>query len=382
MKVLHVVEGFSAEYGGLSRAVAGLANAQVSQELSVEILTTARKNERLLTVPGVHIQTFRRGILGGWIGSRGLASVANESVAWADIIHIHGLWRYPQFHVSRLAASLGKPYVVSPHGMLDAWAMRQKRLFKKIYGRLVERQTLKQASALHALTEQEASDLRRINADESLFVIPNGVDLLEFQHLPEGAVFLRRYPALAGKQIVLFLGRMHQKKGLDLLARSFCKVASLRANVVLVIAGPDEGRYSSVVQSLLRHVPEDRVLFTGILHDNDRLAALSAANMFVLPSYSEGFPLAVVEAMAAGLPVVLTEACNVEDVAEAGAGFIVSPDAEALCKAMLLLIDAPSQAKAMGQQGLALASSRYSWDKIAAQMMDIYAALITLGRVP
>jgi len=370
MRVLHIVEGLSAESGGLSRAVTGLSDGLVRRGHEVKIVSP--DHGKNISPQAAHLQPFSGGPLGRW----NLTKAVRKAAGWSDLIHIHGLWCFPQFIASRAAWWIGKPYIVSPHGMLDPWALGQRRIRKQLYGHLIERRTLKRASAIHALTEREALDIQRLESGRPVYTIPNGIDPSEFDALPDREVFERRFPQIAGKRVILFLGRIHPKKGLDLLAQAFAEVARSRVEAFLMIAGPDENGYLSRIESSLKKlVPEDRFLFTGLLESNGRLAALAAADLFVLPSYSEGLPVAAVEAMAAGLPVILSEACNI-DAAGAGAGLVVPTDATALCKAILHVIDNPSQAIAMGRRAREFISTNHTWDNIASQMVDAYERVI------
>lgn len=373
MNVLHAVEGLSAEFGGLSRAVVGLAGALTRRRIDVEIIATRHDRQEPIPSGVLPVQTFRRNPAGMWQ----LSGAVRRAVAWADLVHVHGLWRSPQFFASRAAWRMDKPYLVSPHGMLDSWALRRRRFRKQLYGRLIEWETLTRSSAIHVLTEREALDVSRLGFGRPVQLIPNGLDLSEFDRLPDRATGACHFPAIAGKRVILFLGRIHPQKGLDLLVRAFHDVVHRCPETFLLIAGPDEEGYRRHVEAdLKRLVPPDRFLFTGLLQGESRLAALASADIFVLPSYSEGLPMAALEAMAAGLPVILSEDCNLSSVQEIGAGLVVPTQADALCKAILYLIDAPFLAKAMGQRGAVFVRTHYAWDTVADQMIDLYERVV------
>jgi glycosyltransferase involved in cell wall biosynthesis len=266
--------------------------------------------------------------------------------------------------------------------MMDRWALSQGRLKKQIYGNLIEWQTVRRAAALHAVSETEAQDIKRLGFSSELVTIPNGVDVTEFAHLPSRSIFLKRYPIIADKTVFLFLGRIHPKKGLDLLIRAFCQVAKICPNTVLIIAGPNEIGYQKHLEDALAAGGQlDNCIFTGMLQPEERLAALAAADIFVLPSYSEGFPIAPIEALAAGLPVILTEACNIPDIEEAGCGLIVNPETTSLAEAMSQLANNRELGKQMGTRGRQLALAKYTWDRIASRMMQVYESVL-LGKRP
>jgi glycosyltransferase involved in cell wall biosynthesis len=300
-----------------------------------------------------------------------------DAIVKADLIHLHGLWLYPHFVASRAAWVTCKPYVVSPHGMMSRWALSQAAFKKRIYADLIEWRTLRRAATIHAVSESEAKDIRQLGFSSPIVTIPNGISPTEFSNLPDGSVFRHKYPMLAGKTVLLFLGRIHPKKGLDLLVRSFCRVTKERPNTVLVVAGPDERGYQKHLESRL-HAEGflNRCIFTGMLQPTERLSALAGSDIFVLPSYSEGFPIAPIEALAAGLPVVLTEACNIPDIEEAGAGIVITPEIGSLTEAMLLLINNTALRRRMGVKGRELALAKYTWDRVAARMTEVYKNIL------
>ena len=200
--------------------------------------------------------------------------------------------------------------------------------------------------------------------------------------MPPKEEFQRRYPALDGKETILFLGRLHPKKGLDILTKAFAEIAHTRSNVHLVIVGPDEVGYRSKMQQELQNRgAASMATFTGPLGGRDKLAAFSAADIFVLPSYSEVLGLTVIEAMACGLPVIISRQCYFPEVAEANAGLVIDTDPTQLAQALLRLIGEPQLRRDMGKRGQALVSQRYTWDKVADQMQQLYQMALDTARV-
>jgi len=213
-------------------------------------------------------------------------------------------------------------------------------------------------------------------------VVPLGIDQAEFELMPEPGRFRSRYPEIGDKAIILFLGRVNFKKGLDILAQAFGAVARRRQDVHLVVAGPDNEGWGDRVRSWLK---DEGVLarstFTGMLLGPDKVAAYRDAAMFVLPSYSENFGLAVVEAMAAGLPVIISDNVNIwREVELAGAGKVVPCDAPKLADGILDLLDKPETAYQMGQKGKKLVRDDYEWHNIAIRLQESYAAIIDRHR--
>ena len=287
----------------------------------------------------------------------------------ADGIHIHGIWETHCAVGAKVAQACRTPYILSAHGMLERWALQSKRLKKALYATLVETDNLRRASCLRALTHSEVNDYRRIGLTNSIAVVPSGVAI------PPGAsgdAFLESYPHLRDKRLVVFLGRLHPKKGLSLLLRAWGRFAHQDAH--LVIAGPDFDGTRSGLEKLAAELEiSDQVTFAGMLSGAMKWSALAAAGIFVLPSYSEGFSVAVLEALAMGVPVIVSRACNIPEVAEQGCGWMVEPEEAALANALeeSLLTSTPAL-RSMGERGKALVTSRYSWPVVGRQMAQVY----------
>jgi glycosyltransferase involved in cell wall biosynthesis len=313
-----------------------------------------------------------------WVAGRAARRTFERLVSSSDLVHVHGLWRQHSLAAAHAARRHGKPYLVSAHGMLEPWALGHKGWKKRLYGALVERSNLRRAACLRALTRQEVSDYRRYGIALPAAVVPNGVDLE-----PPGApdAFLDAWPGLRGQRMVLFLGRLHPKKGLDVLLRAWAAAPQAPAGH-LVIAGPDFGGTRAGSEALaaelgLRH----SVTFTGQLAGSLKRAALAAAHAFVLPSFSEGLSMAVLEALAAGVPVVASPGCNLPEIAAEGCGWVVEaaprPLAAALAEALSL---SAGDRAAVGARARGLAERRFSWPAVAAQMAAVYDWVLGGGR--
>ena len=205
-------------------------------------------------------------------------------------------------------------------------------------------------------------------------VAPLGVDVDQAIGERRPDAFASTWPETVGKKVILFFGRLNFKKGLDILARAFGRLARRRDDVVLVVAGPDTEGYGAMVRGWLEDEGVlDRTLFTGMLTGARKSAALSGATLFVLPSYSENFGIAVVEAMAAGQPVVISKHVNIcREVADAEAGLVVNTDADEVANAMETLLDDPALAERMGLNGKRLVRDCFTWDSAGPNLMDLY----------
>ena len=218
--------------------------------------------------------------------------------------------------------------------MLDPWSMRQRPFRKMAYMTWRLRRNLNNAASIHCTSEGERDLLERLHLRAPRIVEPNGVDLAEFVNLPQRGAFRNRYSGIGDRPIVLFLGRLHYKKGLDLLIPAFASGTS--GEVMLVIAGPDGDGYQAKIERLVDlYKLNDRVLFTGMLYGRERIEALADADLFVLPSYQENFGIAVVEALSAGCPVLVSDKVNIhKQITDAGVGGMVPTRVDSLAMAL------------------------------------------------
>jgi glycosyltransferase involved in cell wall biosynthesis len=245
--------------------------------------------------------------------------------------------------------------------------MRQRRPWlKRLSFQLIERQILNRAAAVHFTSQQERQEAAELGMNERGMVLPMGIDLDAFGRLPAPGWLQERAPHLAGRKVVLFLSRLDPKKGLDILLPAFAKVRAQRSDVALIIAGDGEGGFVSGLHAEAVRLGIDAdVFWAGFLDGAEKLAAFAAADLFVLPSYSENFGVAAVEAMACGLPVIISNRVGIHgEVAAAGAGLVVPCQMEAVAAAMLLLI-----ADLNIRRNLALSAKRLAWNQFSLQTM-------------
>jgi glycosyltransferase involved in cell wall biosynthesis len=295
-----------------------------------------------------------------------------------DVVHQHGLFTAQSDFVRRWQRRSEKPVMLAPHGALEPWAWRQSRWKKRLFGAFVERDNLARVACLHAATEQEASNLRDLGFRHPIAVVPNGVPPDAFLPLNGTPPFASMWDAAANRRLLLFMGRLHPKKGLLNLLDAWAMVARerQREDWLLVVAGPDERGHLARLRRKVADLNLTRdVLFTGLLLGHPKRSALHAADAFVLPSFSEGFSVAVLEAMAAGAPIVLTEPCNF-DVASLGAGVMAEPSSDSIAEGLRTIVSmSESERAAMGGRARAVVAARYTADRAARDLADVYAWL-------
>jgi glycosyltransferase involved in cell wall biosynthesis len=296
-----------------------------------------------------------------------------EHVGEFDLVHIHALFSFAALPAAYWAHRRGVPYIVRPLGTLNEWGMTNRRPWlKKVSFALLERQVLKNAALVHYTSEQERDEARRLHVEAASAVIPNA--LADAPADSCAGQFLRRHPELQGRRVILFLSRIDRKKGLDLLLEAFARLRGDVPDAFLVIAGDG---HAALAADLKRQAASlgisEHVLWTGFLAGNDKRAAFADASVYVLPSYSENFGIAAAEAMAAGLPVIVSDQVALHtDVADADAGLVVRCDAGEIASAMKRLLGDAALCAALGRNGRQLAARRYSPQAVTTTVLDAY----------
>ncbi len=362
MRLIHLSHSATAADGGIASALTQLVEAQKRVGLAPEWIVGDR--------------------LSSWQRDRALRRQILHS--GAALLHIHGLWRSP----TRIASALARgsrtapalPLVIAPHGMLDAEALRYSRWKKRIVWRLWERQALRQARCLHALVPAELEAIRSLGFSQPVALIPNGVALADPERPHGPPPWAEVVPE--NERVLLFLGRFHAKKGLDPLLQAWRRLvpeATRQGWWLACIGYGDQGQLAA----RLAREPIERCLVLGPCFGAEKEACLAAASAFVLPSFSEGLPMAALEAMSWGLPCLLSPACNLPEAIAAGAAWSVQPqpaDLAARIQELMALPDA--EAAAMGRRGRALVAERFSWNTIARQCAELYGWILGGGTPP
>jgi len=287
---------------------------------------------------------------------------------------------YPSIANRRWAARTRRPYIVAPHGMLDAWALANSAWKKRIAAALFERRHLEGAACLHALCASEADSIRAYGLRNPICIVPNGVDLPAPGSIPATAPWAGH--GADDRRVLLFLGRLHPKKGLRALLDGWAAAAP--ANWRLVIAGWDQGGHQAELESQVDRLNlRDAVRFTGPLHGPAKAAAYGHASGFILPSVSEGLPMTILEAWAHGVPVLMTDACNLPEGFAANAAIRIPTDSDGLARSLLHFTAMTDTERIdLGRRGRDLAAGRFQWARIARELLGVYAWVTGTGPRP
>jgi glycosyltransferase involved in cell wall biosynthesis len=308
----------------------------------------------------------------GW--SRPFARAFRSAVRNTDMVHVHAIWNFPSWCAMREAYRVGVPYVVAPQGSLEDWALGRSRLLKALYASVAEKPYFDRARAMQALTAIEAAQCRRFGIKAPVTILPNGVDLATVDRQPPRPDLRMELSLPVDSVLFLFLGRLFPKKGLDLLIPAFGKLAAIRADVFLLVAGDDAGsRYCADVERLaLTHGVAPRTRFLGEVCGDRKFAILRGTDVFVLTSHSEGLPVAVLEAMACRCPVVITRNCNLTEVKDREAGWLVEANIDSVFSGLSEAAASPGERRRRGDNGRSLVEENFTWDRIALESIRLY----------
>ncbi len=387
LAAIQVVASINEAVGGPARSVSRLAAAlhDAGVDSTLATLDYAEHGPRCdaggARVASVPAGAAARNLRG--FSPRFLAQL-RRLAADADVVHGHGLWMFPNRYAALAAAQARARLVISPRGMLEDWAVRRSRWRKALAWRFFEQRSFEQAALLHATSDAEAARLRALGFRQPIAMIPNGVDAPR-EPAPPRAALEGRFPQLAGKRWLLFLARVHPKKGALELVGAWSRLPeAARSGWHLVLAGPDLDGYGAIVARAV----EDRglrasVTLTGMLAGDAKHAALAHASLFVLPTRSENFGIAVAEALAHGVPVITTRAAPWPQLESERCGWWIGLEDEALQGALrqALELDAASLA-AMGERGRERLAGRYAWDRAGRDMKAAYLWIAGRGERP
>ena len=371
MKILHVLRSIDPSSGGTYEGVRCLATSQLAMGQTIETVALDRPDLRHAMPGPVHL-------LGPCAGNYGRTAALDlwleKNLTRFSVVLVHGLWQYHGFATRRACLKAGIPYAVFPHGMLDPWFKRQyplKHLKKWLYWPWGEYRVLRDAVRVLFTAEEERLAARRsfwlYRAHEA--VVGFGTAPPPDQATQQRAAFLARFPQLAGQRLLLFLGRIHPKKGCDLLMRAF---RDCGGPFTLVMAGPDPDGLRTTLESLAGSASQ-RIIWTGMLAGDEKWGAIRCAEAFILPSHQENFGVAVVEALACGLPVLISNRVNIwREIEQDGAGLVANDDALGCTQLLQGWTSLSAQQRStMASVTTACFAQRFAMDAAAARLNDV-----------
>ena len=372
MRVLHVIPSVAERSGGPATAIVPLCRALQEHEIDVALVSTNEglpqiNTDSLRDFKGVPTRFFPVQLGASFKYSRPLAAWLNQNAREFDVVHVHAVFNHSSLAAAAACRSAAVPYVVRPLGTLDPWSMKQKPVRKRVFWHVSGRKIISRAAAVHYTAQAEKEATERFLAINHGRVIPLGVEAC---HESRAAGIAEWFPVLHDEPYVLVLSRLDPKKGLDTLIQSFIALVRRQefASWRLVIAGDGPRDYVAALKA--KAANSHRIIFTGWVEAEQKEALLQNAALLALPSRQENFGFCVLEAMARGVPVLLSPQVNLaRDIEAAGAGWIVGR-AE-LTSGLAAALAAESERASRGHAAHTFAQ-RYSWQKTATDLIDLY----------
>jgi len=372
-EIIHILPAFDLKASGPSYLVLRLCESIISSGMQITLVTLdwlhGSKSPVFVKRFPIALGPKRLGrspLMLRWL----IEKVKNEKT---KIIHNHGLWTMPNIYSGYLRTKGDVKLVISPHGTMSEWTRNYHRWRKWIMWHLGgQKKAIDVADAFHATAEDEYHDIRRIGCKQPVAIIPSGIDIPPLIKCPSKS-----------RRIVLFLGRIHKKKGIDLLLKAWSVIEGQFQQWDLIISGPNDQGYLSQYQSLASKLALKRVQFIGPLYDEDKLNMYRKASIYVLPTHSENFGITVAESLAAGTPVIVTKGAPWSGVIKNNAGWWIDIGIEPLVECLKQALSlSEEQLIEMGKNGREWMIRDYSWETIGKKMIDFYNWLLNNNNSP
>ena len=382
--------GIGPHCGGLYKDIPGLCREMARRGWDVSLLATDRDGEDRLDVPlrtwvvreGFRTTYFSTASLpGGWDRfalCEDYRRTLKHEVPLADVVHVYSMYHYPGFWAALYARRYGVPYVLEPHGTLDTYMFARNKRRKRLFEYLFEKRNFRNAAAIRFLSEIEASMARNnLKTAFTEAVIPTGIEPSEFRPSNRVANIIHKYAIPSNRRLIIFVGRLHMKKGIDLLIQAFIQLSRMDETLHLVVIGPDDGMEQRIRAMIAQANIDSRVTLTGMVIGQDKIDLMSAAAVVAIPSYTENFCNVAIEAMALRVPVIVSSGVAIaQQIDEAGAGIVAAPAADEFVKAIRRVMGEPGAIRRFGLAGQALTSRCFSWTAVGGNVDTLYRDLI------
>lgn len=382
MNILNIAVNLTPEWGGPTKVISELTEELANKkDVNITIFSPISEPDRhkIKLLDNVNVELFKEHPFSRfWVGySPSMVKGLEKSIKLFELVHIHELWSYPHFIAYRMAKKYNKPILITPHGELQPWMVNHKSFKKNIYLKLIQKPILENVNGIHAISLDEVNEIKKIVPEQRIFSISNGINFDLFDKLPNKYELCEMYPSVQGKKVILFLGRIHEVKGIDLLAKTFVKLYSKRKDIHLIIAGSGDNTFLSKIKKiLLEENAVSEVTFTGLVSDSKKIPLLRGADICVIPSYSEVRSLVALEAMACEVPIIITRNCGFPEVSKVSSGIEINHNVIELENAINRLLGNKELCMIMGKNGRELVKAQFTWSKSAECMKELYQKLI------
>ena len=379
MKIIHLIENLDDTYGGPAKSVPYLCKYLNDLGIETEILSIKyHENERNSIVEkyGLSWKSFKYDFIKKLRYSKNLKQYLENEVKKRDdiILHTHNLWNYIPYVASQISSKYNIPLVVAIRGSLYPWSLSQGKLQKQIAWRLFQEKMLQKSMIIHTTEKNELLAVKELGINTHTEIIPNGVEFSEFDNMRDKQTSKKILNLKQNKKYIFFISRLHPKKGLEFLINAWVKLATIYKDWDLLIVGPeyDKEYIENIKDVIKKENLEDRVVFTDMLEGEKRVAAFGASDLFVLPSHTENFGIAIAEAMVAQLPVVTTKGTPWQEIEENDAGWWVELTQENINKVLEEALScSDEELKQKGLNGFELIQN-YKWEYQAKRMKEVY----------
>ena len=387
MNVAHILSHLSTVHAGVPIGTRRMVSALSHLGIDVSVWATGDEQKQTeFLKDGIPTHLYKAKWPISWRRSPDLAHALLRASKSFDILHIHEVWNYPQYQAAKTARRMSIPYILAPRASLEPWRMMYKGFKKHVHLKLLGNTLIQNAACLHAVATAEVEGFRKVGYRGNVFIVHNGIVPEEFECLPDPVEAETQWPIFQGRRIVLYLSRISPEKGLDELIPAWSAIIKKPSysDALLVLAGPDDRGYRQMIEEMIQQAGvEKHVLLTGMVEGPTKLALISRADIYTLPSYSEGFSNALLENLAAGKPVLITPGCNFPEITKVGAGFCVEPERNSLKEGLKLLLDMPKETLiTMGNNGRRLVKEHFTWDIAARKIATVYHAILKGEAIP
>lgn len=363
MKILFITSSLSKLWGGTTTSILNLYAGLKYHNHTIHIWSSYTENEKSEIPEYVYgnsdITFFKSSF---WRYSSDLKDALKQNIHHYDIVHIHGMWLYPTYIAAKIAREYSIPYVLSPHGMIEPYALHHKALKKQIYWHFIESKNFNHAAAIHAITANEAKNAEKLSNNIKIFTLPNGIKIKPYEE--------KEFKTPAS---ILYIGRLHPIKGIEPLLDS---LAALTTPIHLTIAGTGSPQYEEILKKKTATLKlQQYIHFAGFANDEEKEKLLKKAWFLVVPSYSEVLSMVALEAVASGTPVLITKSANFDDLETNGGGIIIHDNQpDHIADGILRMLQ--SDLQTMSKNAYTLALKSYAIEEVARQFVLEYNKII------
>lgn len=389
MKILEVISTppYAWASGGCARVTYEISKELVRRGHEVTILTTDMHQpkhryigEQIEYIDGIKV--IRCKSISNYLAwkyklyfSPGIIFYIKKHLKEFDIVHLQDLISIHAIYTNKYCNKYNVPYILTTHGSIP-WLLENNRV-NHLYFDNWGKNILFSAKKIIALTNNEYHQIKSTGViNKKIKIIPNAIDLSDYENLPSNGTFKSKFGIHPNQKIILFLGRIHKIKGINLLLDSYAEIIKEIGNVKLVIAGPEDGFLNTLEKQIVDLNLVDKVLLTGPLYDQDKLSAYVDCDVYVLPSIYETFPMTVLEACACGKPVIITDRCGIADIVNNSVGLVVKYDKTELKNAILKILSDPDLNIKFGQEGKKLVYGTLNWKNVSIELERLYLEVL------